>query len=562
VFSVGVDTNACDVLVVGASISGLMCAAWIKLEQPDLDVVVLGPPPEREKRPYVGESLVEPAILFFRELGMGEVLDKTCALKNGLTFYYKLRLGDPSDRRYSVHAPEELYHLARQIHRPVFDRALRDHAERLGVRLVDGLAEEVRVGSHGARHHVRARVGDAAVEMSSRWIVDATGRRRLIGEQVSSYTRPEEGQRSAFWIRLAGFEPFLPHIEMSMRRPVRYDLWYSTHHFMGTANWIWGIPLQSKEHERLISFGITYRPDIFPFADRMRTVEHFLDYLDGEHPALAAFVRSGQVLDTNVYRNYIYWADRIYSTDGWFLIGDAARAVDPLYSTGMSMTSIQSLQVSEMIRRQRRSALSIEDVAALESAWMKVARRMQGDITHQYASMHDPLQAAMRRYWNVCGWFNAVLPLWFNGFLSDPAGARLVAGFVRDPDTGSESAWSLFGEVAKRLGPALEPEVFDRTSDLDEILDHRFDCPLDDVPAHLAGMLVKRARLRLSLARMGGSDIVRAQVPIALGELARASATRLLFKRVGREAFRSVRPPLHRIVKAGVAGAPSHGARA
>ena len=75
---------------------------------------------------------------------------------------------------------------------------------------------------------------------------------------------------------------------------------------MGHANWIWGIPLQSSEHERLISFGITFRPDIFPRADRMTTVEHFLEYLDSEHPALAAMVRSGRVIDTHVYREYIY----------------------------------------------------------------------------------------------------------------------------------------------------------------------------------------------------------------------------------------------------------------
>src|SRR5262249_50619802 len=163
----------------------------------------------------------------------------------------------------------------------------------------------------------------------------------------------------------------------------RYDIWYSTHHFMGHANWIWGIPLQSREHERLISLGITFRPDIFARADAMRRVEDFLGQLDAEHPALAAMVRSGNVLDTNVYRNYIYYANKVYSTDGWFIIGDAARAVDPLYSTGMSMTSIQSLQISEMIRRQRRGALSEDDVTALESVWMKVARRRQLDIANQ-----------------------------------------------------------------------------------------------------------------------------------------------------------------------------------
>jgi flavin-dependent dehydrogenase len=551
------EPQRCDVLIVGSSISGLMTAAWIKLEQPELDVVVLGPPPEREKRPYVGESLVEPAILFFRELGMGEFLDQHCLLKNGLTFYHKLRLDDPADRRYTVHAPEQLHHLARQLNRPVFDRALRDRAEQLGVRMIDGLAEQIEVGTGGAQHQVRARVGEAAIELRGRFIVDATGRRRMIGRKVSSYTRPEQGQRSAFWIRLADFEPFVDHIEMSMRRPLRYDIWYSTHHFMGHGNWIWGIPLQSSEHRRLISLGITFRPDVFPHADRMKSVEHLLEYLDEEHPALAAMVRSGEVLDSNVYREYIYWADKVYSDDNWFLVGDAARAVDPLYSTGMSMTSIQALQVSAMIRRRRAGTLAVADIAALESVWMKVARRRQLDIADQYDTMHDPFQACMRRYWNICGWFNGLLPLWWNGFFTDPAGARLVARLFADPDMPSETAWRLFGAVSRALGPDLDQQVFDRSADLDEILNLRFDCPLDELPAHVARMFAKRARLRLSLVRLGGWHLLPPQLRPLARDLVAAVGARLLLPRLGRAAFRSVTPPLHRLAAAGLAGARS-----
>jgi hypothetical protein len=184
---------------------------------------------------------------------------------------------------------------------------------------------------------------------------------------------------------------------------------------------------------------------------------------------------------------------------------------------------------------------------------MKVARRRQLDIADQYASMHDPLQACMRRYWNICGWFNGLLPLWWNGFFTDPAGARLVARLFADPDTASESAWRLFGEVSRRLGP-LEPAAFDRTSDLDEILNLRFDCPLEEVPAQLSGMFRKRAQLRLALVRMGGWDLLPGQLSQVGRDLAAASAARVVFKRLGREAFRTVKPPLHRLVAQGLAG--------
>jgi flavin-dependent dehydrogenase len=484
---------------------------------------------------------------------MGEFLDTRCALKNGLSFYHKLRMDDPGDRRYSVHAPVRLHHLARQLNRPVFDRGLLDHAMKLGVRVIDGLAEEVTVGKGGERHQVVARVGSETRHLSARWIVDGTGRKRVVGKQVTTYTKPTDHQRSAFWIRLADFDPFLGHISLSLRRPLDYDLWYTTHHFMGPGNWTWGIPLQSDEHRRLISLGITWRPDVFPEKHIGSTAE-MVAFYDKTHPALADMVRSGKVLDENRYVGYLYAADHLYSTDGWFLVGDAARTVDPLYSTGLSMTSIQALQVSEMIRRQRAGRLSADDVAALESIWKKVALRRQLDISDQYSTMHDPLQACMRRYWNVCGWFNSVLPLWWNGFLTDPEGAKLIDSLFSENDPSTRSAWKLFAEVSAAVGPHYTQAMFDRTADIDTVLDIRFDCALDDLPNHIARMFVQRANIRQSLARMVGPRMVREQLPHLADELKKAALARVFLARRGREAFRSVRPPLHRLIAAGLAG--------
>src|SRR3954464_7945412 len=114
-----------DVLVVGSSLSSNMTALNLKKRNPGLSVTVLGPLPTEEKRPMVGESLVEPGILFFREMGLGDYLQREQLVKNGLTFYHKLRITDPADRRYSVHAPRVLHHKARQLRRPEFDMALR-----------------------------------------------------------------------------------------------------------------------------------------------------------------------------------------------------------------------------------------------------------------------------------------------------------------------------------------------------------------------------------------------------------------------------------------------------
>jgi flavin-dependent dehydrogenase len=206
-----------DVVIVGSSIAGSMTAAYLKQQLPELQVIVLGPNPEDEQRPFVGESLVEPAALFMREIGVGDYLNRTQMTKNGLTFYHKLKPDDPLDRRYSVHAPQRLDHTAWQLHRPDVDRVVRARAAELGARLVTGRMHECEIGTAATGHRVHARVGESSTTFWCRWLIDATGRTRRIGKKVAAYTRPHTTQRSCFWFRLADFEPFLSRIDMVMR---------------------------------------------------------------------------------------------------------------------------------------------------------------------------------------------------------------------------------------------------------------------------------------------------------------------------------------------------------
>jgi 2-polyprenyl-6-methoxyphenol hydroxylase-like FAD-dependent oxidoreductase len=514
-----------DVLVLGSSIAACMTAAWLRHVQPDLSVTVIGPPVGVEKRPIVGESLVEPAILFFRALGLGPYLEQRHVLKNGLTFYHKLAPDDPGDRRYTAHMPmTPLHHLARQLHRPAFDIELGRHAARLGAEFVEGQVTEIELGTAGARHVVHA----GEQRFSAQFLIDATGRRRMVGQKVTRYERPTTGQRSVFWFWLADHEPLLSRLELSWRRPAEYDLWQSTHHFMGKGNWIWGIPLRDDDGKPLLSMGITWRPDVF--TGDVRTLADFLAWVDGEHPAIGEIVRSGRVLDTNHYRNYLYKAEQVYSDDNWFLVGDAARSVDPLYSTGLSMTVIQVEQIAEIIRRRRGPGIDAAAIRHLQDLWKQVADLRQVDITDQYVTMGDPFQACMRRYWNICGFFNGVLPLWHSGYFTDPEAARVLRRFFVNGLPSTRAAWRLFGEVARELGE-VEQADFDRTTDLDWLINRRFDRPPETVPRQLGHLMWKRACLRTNLLRMGGWRSLPSQAPHLLRELVLAGALpTLLFR--------------------------------
>jgi flavin-dependent dehydrogenase len=502
-------------------------------------VSVLGPLPIEEKRPLVGESLVEPGILFFREMGLGPYLDRTQVLKNGLVFYHKFDLASPGDRNYSVHAPEILFHKARQLRRIEFDIACRERAAALGTRLLRGLARDIRIGGSGAPHRVAATVDDKPLDISCRWIVDATGRKRLIGKQVTSYARPAK-QRSTFWFRLRNFEPFFAHLGVHHRRPWQYDPWLSTHHFMGRGYWIWCIPLETGA-ANLCSIGFTYRPDLF--GHQIRSMTDFLAAVDQEHPAIADMVRSGEVVDTQSYLNYFYRSEQLYSDDGWFLVGDAARSVDPLYSNGISMTTVQVGQVATLVERQRGGRSQPGDVDALDQIGRWVMERAQHEVTEQYDIMHDPFQACMRRYFNVGGWFNGFLPLWWSGFFTTPEAARLLLRLFRDSNADMQSLWLLAAEASAAIGPAYTQGGFNLGPDLDIVLNPRFDCRREDAMAALARMFAMRRYMRRRLLVMNSNRKLLREVPRLAGDSLRAVLVRLLpVLRMG--AFAALTPPL------------------
>jgi hypothetical protein len=275
----------------------------------------------------------------------------------------------------------------------------------------------------------------------------------------------------------------------------------------------------------------------------LQTLENFLAAVESEHPAVAAMVRSGQVLDTHSYRNYLYSADRVYSADGWFLVGNAARTVDPLYSTGLAMTALQIQQITEIVRQDLANTLAMDDVEVLSSLWCQITARRQVDITDQYATMHDPFSAHLRRYWNLNGWWNAILPLWWCGFLTHPQGVRGLIGLFQGGEKSERAAWDLFRDASKQIG-AVETMDFEQTFDFDKIINRRFDRSIDSIPQQLSRYFLWRLKIRFHLMKRLGWQQQLRQIQPLLQDLTRVLAVKYLFRLKFRSLLQTINPPL------------------
>jgi flavin-dependent dehydrogenase len=489
-----------DVLVMGGGATGHLAAAYLRMRFPNMKLAVVEGP--HNNRPIVGESLVEASVDFMFELGLGAYLVEKHYPKYGLTYYFKPNIDDPADRRYVVdEIPTAPQILSFQINRFTFDREVRDRNVDNGVQLIDGTVIGVEINSGGGLHEVTVQNPTGGRQtVSTRWLVDATGRNGVLAKQLQLQETVKE-QKNVFWFRLINFNSeILSRIKALKKQTRAYVPYFATHHFFGKGNWIWCIPMRSPENQPLISIGITYRKDVYPHGE-VRTMEQFLECVGREHPVIVELVRSGAVVDTNFYGAYMWECRQRYSADRWYIIGDAGDTVDPLYSVGLALSSLQIRQIAAIIQRELNGCDTKEFTKDLDTVIKAFQRGVTRDTTRLYECMGDAYQCHLRVHLAVTKLFHLGLPLVMNDYLWDPLGVKLVNWFssLETLEADSRRFQDLIREVAANPKNRAAPnfiKVQSGTSMNFPYYEHHRE---EDIPASLSKMAFGLARLRLDL---------------------------------------------------------------
>ncbi|MGH9691941.1 MAG: NAD(P)/FAD-dependent oxidoreductase [Candidatus Acidiferrales bacterium] len=503
-------TGDVDVLVMGGGATGQLAAAYLRMRFPDLKVgVVEGP---HKNRPIVGESFVEITVDFLLELGLGAYLIENHYPKYGLTYYFKPEIDHPHDRTYVVdEAPAVPPVLSFQINRFTFDREVRRRNLENGVRMIDGTVAGVDLGTGGGLHALTVRDAEQQeYTLRARWLIDATGRNRVLSKLLQLHEKVNE-QKNVFWFRLSNFNPeILGRIRALKKQNRAFVPYFATHHFFGKGNWVWCIPMRSPEGLPLISIGITYRKDIYPYGE-VRTMEQFLECVGREHEVIVELTRSGTVVDTNFYSSYMWECRQRYSPDRWYIIGDASDTVDPLYSVGMALSSVQIHQIAAMIQRELNGCDMAGFTKDLDTAITTLQRGVTRDTTRLYECMGDAYQCHLRVHLVVTQLFHLALPLLMNGYLWDPLGAKLLNRFftLKTLEAESRQFQELIREVsANPRNRALQNfiKVQSGASMNNAFYEYHRE---EDIPSSLSRMLFSLARLRLGLlGKLGWRGLV------------------------------------------------------
>lgn len=389
-----------DVVVMGGGPAGLTLGCYLA----DAGVTPLIVEKLNHPRPHVGESLMPSTVRIMREMGFHDVVDTAGFPRSGGVVYRPAGTDDVvlPYRDFPQEGVEQGY--TYHVDRARFDMLLMKHAEAKGCKVVEGVGvDEVLFDDDGRARGVRLSLAGEELEIESRIVVDAAGRSTRIGRQLG--LRRDHSVLDQFALH-AWFE--------GVDRGTEATRGYTHVFFLPEVRgWAWHAPIDDD----ITSVGVVAARARYQ-AMGLGVVDFFEAALQGNDKLAAATGDAHPVDDLKGEVNYSYSLDRVCG-DGWLAIGDAARFLDPVFSSGVSVA----------MHSARFAAGRIE--AALES----------GDSSRNMFSPYEDIMLSGAAIWDdFIRLFYRLLPS-FTHLVESPehraAVMRMIQGDVYDrSDTG------------------------------------------------------------------------------------------------------------------------------
>jgi len=410
-----------DVAILGGGLAGLTLALQLKRTRLETSILIAekraGPAPEAAFK--VGESTVEVSAHYFSEVvGMKDHLESRQLPKAGLRFFFPA--GDNTDitRRVEWGATAVPPVPSYQLDRGRFENALAERCTDSGCHLLDGC--EVTDAELGDEHRVTVVRDDRTETITARWVVDATGPRRLLRGKLGLEKDIDHTINSA-WFRLgggididewgAGNEAWLDRMdERGVRR-------LSTNHLMGQGYWVWLIPLASGP----ISIGIVADPRFHAF-DEINDLDRAVDWLGRHEPQLAAEIadRREQVEDFHSIEDFAYSCQRVFSPERWALTGVAGVFADPFYSPGSDFIAQGNTMITDLIVRDLAGEDIQEEAEALNGFFLIAFESLVGNTyTNHYPEFGNAEVFSAKLLWNFALYWTVFALPFFQGKLTD-----------------------------------------------------------------------------------------------------------------------------------------------
>lgn len=429
-------TPAYDVAIIGGGVAGLTLALELRKARPQTRIVIVSPTahPVPEITHTVGESTVEVSAHYLRDrIGLTDHLQTSQIRKMGLRMFFTHDGNTDIAQRVELGSSAFVPQVTYQIDRGRLENELNRRCTAEGIESVSGRAVSVEFGPGGRASTVSLQSGDTVTGISTRWVVDASGRNRTLPRKLG-LARANDHNCNAVWLRVATeIDVGQWSDDPSWRgRLIEGDRAMSTNHLMGEGYWVWLIRLPSGS----TSVGIVADPAVHDF-DRFNTLAKARSWMREFEPQCAAVLAEHEHLikDFRVMKNYSHGATKVYDgRDRWCLTGDSGIFLDPLYSSGLDLVAIGNGLITDMLTREldgedvvARSAVSDSLFRSLTDMWLAV-------YCDQYPLMGSPVVMSAKVIWDIAFYWGFVGILYRNGrFVSvadDPSVVPHLEGLI------------------------------------------------------------------------------------------------------------------------------------
>lgn len=285
-------------------------------------------------RPHVGESLVTSTTRVFREIGFLETMEREGFVrKYGAAWHPPEKTGEFAIefREFPQEGIDQDY--TYHVDCAKFDLLLLKHAEQKGSKVIQGVHVNQVLFKNGRAWGVQFEVGDKTVTMDADIVVDATGRHTLLGNQL----------------RLKQADPIFRQFAVhawfeDVRRGSGPTEDYIHIYFLPVSRgWIWQIPITPG----ITSVGVVADRNVFR-ESRINPEEWFHRWIRSTPEADRAMEKARRINEFKLEGDYSYCMQRFVG-DGYVLIGDAARFVDPIFSSGVSVALYTAKYAAQQI---------------------------------------------------------------------------------------------------------------------------------------------------------------------------------------------------------------------